>query len=398
MKIFDQHGYGDSTAQKFLDALDSKFIDGVILSPRDIKSEMLGRLKKAFTQTQHIVLFDPQIYVSTYPIQQGWRLKNLEDYPYFCKHEEKEFSREKNIATCIEEVLNYERTLGLKNFITPNIFIESSFDSMSAGKSSNFLAISNELWTERKTPDQNLFATLAISISALNSFRDIKKFLAEFLSQSPIITGIYIVVNFDCKPGEEAFFTHTELANLLYLIYALQTNDLKVIIGYANIYIPLFASVGAYAGATGLFTSQKRFSLSTFQPSVRKGGSKRVQRYFSTKLNLCLKMTELNTLRKLDPKQTIMNGLDRTDQFYDIDSPELQNPNQESWQMWDALKSLSSQFSNDIPQNIAKYKRHIENAIALGKLCNKRLEEPLNLQALEDMDKALSTFIKYAEL
>ena len=141
-----------------------------------------------------------------------------------------------------------------------------------------------------------------------------------------------------------------------------------------------------------------RFSLSIFQPSVRKGGSKRVQRYFSTKLNLCLKMTELNTLRTLDPKQTIMNGLDRTDQFYDIDSPELQNPNQESWQMWDALKSLSSQFSNDIPQNIAKYKRHIENAIALGKLCNKRLEEPLNLQALEDMDKALSTFIKYAEL
>ena len=237
-----------------------------------------------------------------------------------------------------------------------------------------------------------------MSISALNSFRDIQKFLAEFLSQPLTITGIYIVVKFDCQSGEDAFFSPTSLANLLYLIYVLQTNDLKVIIGYASIYIPLFASVGAYAGATGLFTSQKRFSLSTFQPSVRKGGSKRVQRYFSTKLNLCLKMTELNTLRKLDPKQTIMNGLDRTDQFYDIDSPELQNPNQESWQMWDALKSLSSQFSNDIPQNIAKYKRHIENAIALGKLCNKRLEEPLNLQALEDMDKALSTFIKYAEL
>ena len=393
MKILAQHGYGDSTAQKSLLALQSQFIDGVILSPRDIKNEMINRI-----QAKDLFLFDPQIYVSTYPIQEGWRLKNLEDYPYFCKHEEKEFSREKNIATCIEEVLDYEQALGLKNLITPNIFIESSFDSMSAGKSSNFLAISNELWAERKTSDQNLFATLAISISALNSFRDIKKFLAEFLSQPLAITGIYIVVKFDCQPGEDAFFSSTSLANLLYLIYVLQTNDLKVIIGYANIYIPLFASVGAYAGATGLFASQKRFSLSTFQPSIRRGGSKRVQRYFSTKLNLCLKTTELNTLRKLDPKQTIMNGLNKTDQFYDINSPELQNSNQESWQMWDALKSLSNQFSNDIPQNISKYKQHIEKAITLGKLCNKRLEEPLNLQVLENMDKALSAFIKYAEL
>ena len=399
MKIFAQHGYGDATAKKTLTAMQKNFIDGVIFSPRDIKDKVLDEVKGHFLSTNKIFLFDPQVYVSTCPIAPDWRLKNLINYHYFCKHDEKEFSRERNIEACINEVIDYELNKGFTTLLAPNIFIKSSFDSTSAGKAANFIAISGEIWQQKRHEKQQLFATMAVSIEALDSLPEIKKFISEILNQEPKVNGIYIVVNFNCKTGEDVFFSAKQLTNLLYLIYVLQNAEFNVIIGYADIYIPLFAMVGAYGGATGLFSSQKRFSLSTFQPTVRKGGGKRAHRYLSSKLQLRLKITDLNILRSFFSDIEVMNGFSQTDILYRKDSPELEDPANESLQTWETLQYLSNQFlTNDISSNISNMSARLDNSIALIKKYNQRLEDPLNFSILENMKQAIINLKELVEL
>ena len=126
MGLLAQHAYGKSN--KIDVGLSDNSIAGVILSP---KAEMPDRLEEYVIEMhdRNVELyFDPQFYMCAFDGNIG--IGKLDKYEFYPQDTigKKYLSIPSNIHDIVKRNIDYQKKIGMKTVITPNVFFEN-FDS-----------------------------------------------------------------------------------------------------------------------------------------------------------------------------------------------------------------------------------------------------------------------------
>lgn len=346
MQLLAQQGYGNGG--KIESGLAEKLIDGVIFGAKDISpsklKEKLEQLADGYPDS--IRLFDPQFYASLLGSQPGARLGHLvgdNSHSYFEARRRRDLEREGQVLNDIKNIMIYQRELPVTSLISPNIVIRRSFDSIEATIAKDFIRNASAV-NSVQGDGRPLYATLAVSTTALNDRIELQNFLQEITEIDDPPTGFYLLLE---KPDNSITSPLTEpdiLARWMLVNHTLKLNGFEVINGYTDVLSPYLGAAGADAVATGWFNTQKSFSLKKFEP-VSEFARRPVYRYTSRLLLKSIRSTELNDLRDIFPE--VLNGLPFDDCY---DPEEGSAPNtaaDEALQNWEALRALNELVETD---------------------------------------------------
>jgi hypothetical protein len=345
MKIYSQNGFGEGL--KVIEGLQNGYIDGAIISPKDIASSQLEKKVEQYREAKKNVelFFDPQLYASIGMEADGRRLGHLfDDYKeYFSLRRRSSFERESAVANALESALKYQLNMPfLNSIIAPNIFISKSLDSAEALISKNFIRLAPEIY-HKLGGTKPLLVTFAISREALDK-DDFLEFTNEITALDRPPTGFYILLGARNTEDRSEIFNSKILSYWMYLNYSLAViNGYKVINGFSDLALPLLSASGATGGATGWWSNLRTFSMSRFEPAMS-GGKLPTPRYLSIKLLNRITFSEFDQLRRNMP--AVVNGLTSDREYPEGESGSEPYRNKEVLQTWDALKILCTKFSS----------------------------------------------------
>lgn len=400
MKIYSQNGFGEGT--KVIEGLQNGYIDGAIISPKDIASSQLEKRAEQYTEAKKDaeLFFDPQLYASIGMEADGRRLGHLfDDYnEYFSLRRRSSLERESAVADALETALKYQLSMPfLDAIIAPNIFISKSLDSAEALISKNFIHLAPEIYRKLggKKP---LLVTLAVSREALDK-DDFLEFTNEVTALDRPPAGFYILLGARNTEDRSEIFNSKILAYWMYLNYSLAVvNGFKVINGFSDLASPVLAAVGASGGATGWWSNLRTFSLSRFEPAMS-GGRLPTPRYLSTKLINRITFTEFDQLRR--NVQGIVNGL-ASDGEYPEERGSEPYRNKEVLQTWDSLKNLCDKINpEDTKKALTELTQVISSAsISYAKIQSLgiQLEPKSGSEHLDAISDGIKLFSSLAEL
>ena len=400
MKLYSQNGFGEG--MKVIEGLKNGYIDGAIISPKDISSSQIenkvGQYRQAKKDTE--LFFDPQFYASLGMEADGNRLGHLlEDYnDYFALRRRSAFERESAVESALEASLKYQMSMPfLDGIIAPNILISKSIDSAEALIAKNFIRLAPEIYRKigGKKP---LLVTLAVSREAMDK-DDFLEFTNEITALETPPAGFYILLGARNTEDRSEIFNSKILSYWMYLNYSLSVvNGFKVINGFSDLASPVLAAVGAFGGATGWWSNLRTFSLSRFEPAMS-GGHLPTPRYLSTKLINRITFTEFDQLRR--NVQGIVNSL-TTDAEYPEDRGSEPYRNKEVLQTWDALKNICAKINpGDTKKALAELDQAINvAAISYAKIqaLGIQLEPKSGSDHLDAMSDSIKLFSSLAEL
>lgn len=396
MNLFAQQGYGKG--DKIQNGLDNKFLDGIILSPRDERKETMGafirEIKENYPETH--ILFDPQFYYSLYL---DGTSKNLDTCDYFPGvinlSELRSFQSVSQVVTkCIE----YQENLGLTKLVSPSILINSFSDR----QAQIALTLAEESIRVANDKEMEIYISLIFNEGALNETRNLNDFLNELTTLDS--EGFYITVDRKTPDYNQDFETESTLINLLTFIYSLsEINEYQVIMGYSDIIGLLYSAVGAQGFSTGWFNSSRKFTVQQrILPST--GGRLPRERYTSIPLLNSILISELDSIAQQYRSRGLNYEVLLSDSNYENVVTTGNNPS-DAWsrgisylQHWSALKNGSNNiFSNpdDISDRLDDLEEHIQKAIANYTLLESmavQLERFSNGKHLETWQKALKEF------
>jgi len=400
MKLYSQNGAMEGN--KVVEGLHAGFIDGAILSPKDIQKEKLADRAEQYKAARGDaeIFFDPQFYASVGMDGEGNRLGNLlEDYSeYFALRRRSVLEREKAIQDALEPTLSFQASLPfIDAVIAPNILISKSLDSAQALISKNFIRLAPEIY--RKVGGKRpLYVTLAISREAMD-----KDYFLEFaneitaLEQPPY--GFYVLLGARNTEDRSEIYNPKILAYWMYLNYVLSLNGFKVINGFSDLVSPLLAAVGGSGSATGWWSNLRAFSLARFEPAMS-GGRQPTPRYISTNLLNRITYFELDQLRKIVP--SVVNGLPSDAEYPEGDRGSEPQRAKEILQTWDAIKKICTDTSSsDIQTSLKKIEQAATGAEQTYlKIQSKgiQLEPKSNSDHLSAIRESIGLFRKLAEL
>jgi hypothetical protein len=346
MKFYSQNGFGEGT--KVVEGLQHGYLDGAIISPKDIAPSQLEKRAEQYKEAKKDaeLFFDPQFYASIGMDADGIRLGHLfEDYnEYFSLRRRSSLERESAVAEVLEAALKYQMSMPfLDSIIAPNILISKSIDSVEALISKNFVRLAPEIYRKLggKKP---LLVTLAVSREALDK-DDFLEFTNEITALDRPPAGFYLLLGARNTEDRSEIFNSKILAYWMYLNYSLAVvNGFTVINGFSDLASPALAAAGATGGATGWWSNLRTFSLSRFEPAMS-GGRLPTPRYLSAKLFNRITFSELDQLRRIMP--VIVNGLTSDQEYPEGERGSEPYRNKEVLQSWDAIKSICTNLKSD---------------------------------------------------
>lgn len=350
MKILAQHGA--KTGERIERGLADELIDGVIYGAKDIApAKLLEQCKETGTNHPTVQrLFDPQYYACIIASEPGARLGALagvDAYPYFGARRRRDLEQEQRVVADLHLCLSFQKTLAVTGFISPNIVVRRSLDSVEATIAKDFLRHAAEAHQRLQDP-RPLWATLAISTDALRDRIELQNFLQEITEIENPPRGFYVLVE---HPDQEILPTLEEshvLSRWMLINRVLTQSGYEVINGYADLLAPYFGAAGATAVASGWWSSLKVFSLKKFGPSIGMARQP-VPRYASAALLKSIRYTELEMLRSSFPE--VLNR-DPTDSYYDAtEGSRPAAPMEEALQNWACLRKLAEMV---VPDNAEK--------------------------------------------
>jgi hypothetical protein len=400
MKLYAQHGHADGL--KTSRAIDNRWIDGVIYSPKDISlsnlTKMLTGLKKDYPSVDR--LFDPQVYASFLAVQANSRMGSLlEDYAqpikYFSAKRKAHFEVESNVRDQIKRAVAFQLELPLTAVIAPNIYIQESFNSIEGAISKSFIRNTKDIADGLgvKIP---VYATLSISRDALLNQSDFIEFLTDITALDNPPDGFYLLVGASKADARAEIFHPDVIAGWMLLNRTLAENGFKIINGYSDILSPFLGLAGGHAGASGWWSNLRTFSLDRFAPPVG-GGSLPLVRYLSIKMLGRISFYELEQIRSLFP--AVMNSLPSDSMYPQDDEPARVD---EVLQTWNALSAMNSRvLTGSFANKLSNIQKLIEDAEAFRtqiQLTAIRLDNKSDGSHLEPMQEGLARFLQLAEL
>jgi hypothetical protein len=363
MQILAQHGFGNG--DKIERGLSEGIIDGAIFGAKDIApnklTETLNSIAGKYPTSTR--LFDPQFYASMIASKPGARLGYLlgdTSYPYFESRRRRDLDNEAQVLNDLRGVLQFQSQLPLTAWIAPNIVIQRSFDSIEASISKDFLRNAAKVRDEID-PVKPLYATLAVSSTALNDRVELQNFLQEITELETPPEGFYLLLE---KPDTTISATLTEpdiLSRWMLFNYVLKLNGFKVINGYADVLAPYLGAAGAEAIGAGWYNTLKTFSFTKFEPTSS-FARKPVPRYTSLSLLKSIRHNELHDLRDQFP---VLNGLS-CDSYYDPNNGSMPELTEEALQNWQCLRAMGELVvEGDVTKSLDLCRSALDKAEAL---------------------------------
>lgn len=395
MKLFAQHGYGDG--DKINQGLDNGFIDGIIFSARDIAPEkLISRIKEIRGKWDSAeIYFDPQFYVNLIRDRGNLKIGKLDEHPYYRIMRRNQLESEQNIVNEISDVLNYQKKLNVDCYISPNINVPQSLNSIEAAISKNFIRKSMEVYAELNE-SKPIIATLALSRETLKDKNELNDFLNDITILDDPPDGFYILVGARDTNTRAEIYNADIIAAWMMLNHTLAINGFRVINGYSDIVSLLLGSVGGDAGSTGWWSNLRTFSMGRFAPAGT-GGRLPVQRYLSNILLNRILFYELNALKDLGIN--LYNELSRDNDYLSGVEPDR---TKEVLQSWEALKTLldTTLISQDISENIESCLKTLQIARDeyIRIISAYELDTKSDSSHLDAMEEGIAMFRKWAEI
>lgn len=222
----------------------------VILSPRDLKREQLGKLSDEIRAMEGgQVLLDPQFYV---PRSDHHRLTSHDYWPD--AYQTNGFFSGTGMQTLLTTVLQLNQELGCAAFILPGLVADAIDD----------------IWLETlRTVAEHagslnagmpLYATVALSSDSVKNTAGIQDVLAEF--ETLDVEGAYLL--FEHPNGDYIVQDPVWLANALELAAGLRLLGKAVVVGYANHALLCLGAASVNAIASGTWVNVRAFSRGRF--------------------------------------------------------------------------------------------------------------------------------------
>ena len=340
MTILAQHGSKESG--KITNGLKNGYINGTIISPRDLTlSSLRDKINEIRPiQTNTTILFDPQFYATIVAKEPGSRMGNLvSNYSdYFSEKQTKDLRREKQISEVIEKVYNFQRELpGLTGIIMPNIFIEDGLRSESANIAKLFLEVADEFANEKHI-SSNTWLTLVLGNSCFRSTKDLENLANELTGIGLQSKGIYLLCETSPGNGVNPWHEPHILSGLMYLNYVFSSSGYEIINGYSFDNAPFLAAAGGLFFGSGWYNTSRYFSLDRYRAS--EGMARRPNRkYMSRVLWMRLDLATIQPFWEMFP--WLLNGY-TTDELFTKENP---SEDDECQQHWETVKKYVDDIS-----------------------------------------------------
>ncbi len=396
MRILAQQGFGPK--DKLSRGISENLISGVILSPRYNNSEKMKEYIERLTPLGGHILMDPELYAARYVSHPASNLGQLETWDYFRLPRRTALISGTAIPGLIRDALEVQKSLGLNEWIAPNVFIDEA-DSIETAIALNMISQTKTVAAD--CGGNPVFATLAVSREAImnrNAFQDVIDALTA-LDSPP--DGVYILLG--CSNGDGSgdlvrsdIYHPQVIAGCMYMNYVLAINGLRVINGYCHLLSPFLGICGAEAAASGWHSGLRQFSMNRY---VRDSGGGRTPaiRYVSNALMARIRQTDYLDFKALVPE--VENGLSLDSEFEDAEPSRTT----EALQSWEAISALSEGMSNSeiIDDNLLALSRHIGRSTELWlnlQQAGFSQEVEANLERLAAMNEAITAFKEWAEI
>ncbi len=392
MKIFAQQGYGKK--DKLSRGLEDGVIEGVILSPRYMKKEKM--LETIATLGGH-ALMDPELYAARYLSHPASNLGNLESWDYFRMPRRAQLISGTAIDKVLHNSLSTQKSLGLQEWIAPNVYIESA-DSIETGIALNFINKTKE--SALSCGDNPVFATLAISRDAVMAKAEFQDIFDAITAVDSPPDGFYIIMGSQSSQdgGSQVrsdIYHPQVIAGWMYMNYVLSINGARVINGYCHLLSPLLGLCGAESAASGWFSGLRQFSINRYVRDSS-GGRAAVIRYVSNPLLARVKHSDFLSFNAVLPE--VANGL-KYDTVYAEEEP---SRTEEALQSWEALSALCKIHSaSDIDANLTQFNDQIQQALELWTRLQAEgftQDVEANKERLTAMKEAIVIFKEWAEI
>jgi len=345
MQLYAQHGYGPS--DKLTRAVEEGNIDGVIFSPRYIRPNAMGNIAEKLTSiNEDIELFlDPEYYATNFINEQNAKLGYLEEWPYFRSiRRNLLLTSDQRVDEIINQSIEIQLESGVNNLITPNVFINTSFDSIDAALAIKFIQRSNE-YLSNNDLNYPLYVSLLVNTYALSNRKDFLEFIDTLTGSLTNVQGIYTIVGNNAATSRPIFLSadivqREVLGGWMYLNYALELNGFEVLNGYSDLAIPFLAAAGGTSGATGWWSNLQSFSLNRYIRTAG-GGRLPVIRYLSNALLGRITFDEREAFAELVPQ--INNNLSYDEEYIGTEPDRTV----EILQSWEAINDLNTEILNE---------------------------------------------------
>jgi hypothetical protein len=395
MRIFAQQGYGPK--DKLTRGLADGVITGAVLSPRYDKRERMQERIAELVALDAQVFMDPELYAARYISHANSNLGNLETWDYFQLPRRSALISGAAIPGVIQEALETQASLGLQQWIAPNVYVEAA-DSLETAIALNFINATKQVAVS--CGDKPVFATLALSREAVmagSGFQDIFDALTA-VDLPP--DGYYILMGSEDGRNtgvqQRSDINHPQvIAGWMYMNYVLSISGARVLNGCCHLLSPLLGACGAEASASGWFSGLRKFSLSRYVRETG-GGRPPAIRYLSNPLLARIRQADYIAFKAELPQ--IANGLGH-DTVYASEEP---SRTVEALQSWEALSDLCSSYSSgDVDGDLNALAAHIQQAIQLWtrlQAAGFGQEVEPNIERLEAMRDAIGIFKEWAEI
>jgi hypothetical protein len=385
--ILAQHGY--SEGDKIGEGLKKNFIQGCIISPKDIGlnelKEKIAVLSQNYPNAE--IYFDPLFYASVPAQQYGDKAKIgklLSDYSYFSPKQYRDLRREKFIRKEIEKCLAFQKSINLENFILPNIVIQDGLSSESSAIAKLFLEIGNEIANEQGIQDK-CSLTLALGRSCFKDSKTLEYFVDEITGFNLNIKGFYILTETTKDSGNNPWFSNEILQAQMYLTYVLKQANYNVIHGFSIMPAPFLFAAGCDSVAFGWFDTLRYFSLDRFVPQNIK--ARRPNRRYLSK----------NLWHRIESSQVFSSPSLRNDLLYI--EPDA-NETEEILQHWQVVGNICDEI-REIKSYLEKLK-YLLNWLEQSKIYKDKLQQKEtfpNPRYFEDQARnCRSAIYEFAEL
>ena len=400
MLLYAQHGY--APGDKMLRAVQERFINGVILSPRYLSPETANRIIEDLRgiRMDLDVLFDPEFYATIKIGTPNAHLGSLEQWPYF------RLRRRNDLlvgTSAIDDTLRLayqaQKDLDCSAIIAPNIYISGSFDSIESAIAISFITRAKFV-AEGMGITEPLYVTLAICKDALINRYECINFINILTSLDTPPDGIYTLIGAgptDARSGatRSEILIPEVLGGWMLLNHAMFINGLRTMNGCSDIFSPLLGIAQGTVGATGWWSNLQVFSMGKYIKG-QQGGQQPLIRYLSKRLMNRITLHEREAFSEILP--AIMNGLS-TDSFYIGQEP---TRTEEALQGWQALSTLTNDLiSGDINEDLARLEAQIMRAKeAYTELQSHGLSQKYesNIEYLAILERSINYFREVAEI
>lgn len=395
MRILAQQGFGPKDKLRL--GISGDVISGVILSPRYNNCDKMLEYIEELSPLGGQVLMDPELYAARYASHPASNLGQLETWDYFRMPRRSALISGIAIPGLIFAALEEQKSLGLREWIAPNVFIDEA-DSIETGIALNMISQAKAIASE--CGGNTVFATLALSREAILNRTAFQDVIDTLTAMDTPPDGVYLLLG--CANGNGSrdlirsdIYHPQVIAGWMYLNYVLAINGIRVINGYCHLLSPFLGLCGAEAAASGWHSGLRQFSISRYVRQTGGGRSPAI-RYVSTALMARLRQSEYLDFRSVVPE--VENGLKLDSEFNDSEPSRTI----EALQSWEALSALCASCSTgDLDADLAMLSEHIERAMQLWIALQQAgfsQEIEANMERLNAMREGIDAFREWAEI